>query len=139
MSKFLLRERFVANFEQALQNAGMQDGRTGQEIGKPRYWRTQVNNTEDALFVLFVVTDNLPLEDADNKSIRRQLFINGEVFTRNGFGDTDFQNLCEQIEIECEKLNLICVFSDEGRDNSVDTESPIDYVNFEIQARMLNK
>ena len=138
MSKFQLREEFVAKFELALRNAGMQRW-TGTEIDKPKYWRGQVDDTSENLFLLYAVTDNLPLEEADNKSVRRQLYLNGEVFTRNGFSDSDYQDLCHNIEIECEKLGLFCVFSDEGRDNTLDTESPIYYINFEIQARLLNK
>lgn len=139
MSKFETRERFVYLFETALQNAGMQDGKTGQDTEKPRYWRTQVLNSDEALFLLYVVTDNLPLDNADNKSIRRELYINGEVFTRNGFNDGEFQDLCVAIETECEKLGLYCNFDSEGRDTSIDTESPVDYVNFEVEARLLNK
>lgn len=138
MSKFQLREEFVAKFEQALRNAGMQS-KLGTDIDKPRYWRGQVDDTNDALFLLYIVTDNLPLESADNKSVRRQLYLNGEVFTRNGFNDSEYQDLCYNIEVECEKLKLTCTFSDEGRDNSLDTESPIYYINFEVDAEMLNK
>ena len=92
MSKFQLREEFVAKFEQALRNAGMQS-KLGTDTDKPRYWRGQVDNTNDALFLLYVVTDNLPLESADNKSVRRQLYLNGSLFTRNGFNDSDYQDL----------------------------------------------
>ncbi len=139
MSKFETREKFVMLVETAFQNAGMQDGKTGTEQDKPRFWRTQVLNSNEPLFVLYVITDNLPLTNADNKSIRRQLYANGEVFTRNGFYDGEFQDLCIAIENECEKLGLSCIFSEEGRDNSVDTESPLDYVNFEIEARLMNE
>lgn len=138
MSKFQLREEFVAKFEQALRNAGMQS-KLGTDTTKPRYWRGQVDNTDDALFLLYVVTELIALEHADNKLVRQQLFINGEVFTRNGFTDSDYQDLCHNIEVECEKLKLTCTFSDEGRDNSLDTESPIYYINFEVDAEMLNK
>jgi hypothetical protein len=138
MSKFQLREEFVAKFEQALRNAGMQ-GKLGSDTAKPRYWRGQVDNTDDALFLLYVVTEPIALEHADNKLVRQQLFINGEVFTRNGFNDSDYQDLCHNIEVECEKLKLTCTFSDEGRDNTIDTESPIYYINFEVSEKALNK
>jgi hypothetical protein len=138
MSKFQLREEFVAKFEQALRNAGMQS-KLGTDTDKPRYWRGQVDDTNDALFLLYVVTEPIALEHADNKLVRQQLFLNGEVFTRNGFTDSDYQDLCHNIEVECEKLKLTCTFSDEGRDNSLDTESPIYYINFEVDAEMLNK
>ena len=138
MSKFQLREDFSATFEQALRNAGMQR-HTGTEQNKPKYWRGQADNTLDDLFLVYAVTDNLPLENADNKSVRRQLYINGEIFTRNGFNDAEFQDLCINIEIECEKLGLYCTFSDEGRDNTIDTESPVYYINFEVETRLINK
>lgn len=138
MSKFQVREEFVAKFEQALRNAGMQRW-TGTDIAKPRYWRGQVDDTSESLFLLYVVTDNMPLESADNKSFRRQLYLNGEVFTRNGFSDGDYQDLCHNIEVQCELLGLNCTFSDEGRDNTIDTESPIYYINFEVDSEMLNK
>ena len=138
MSKFQLREEFVAKFEQALRNAGMQS-KLGTDTTKPRYWRGQVDNTDDALFLLYVVTEPIALEHADNKLVRQQLFINGEVFTRNGFNDSDYQDLCNNIEVECEKLGINCTFSDEGRDNTIDTESPIYYINFEVSEKALNK
>lgn len=138
MSKFQLREEFVAKFEQALRNAGMQS-KLGTDTDKPRYWRGQVDNPDDALFLLYVVTEPIALEHADNKLVRQQLFINGEVFTRNGFNDSDYQDLCNNIEVECEKLKLTCTFSDEGRDNIIDTESPIYYINFEVSEKALNK
>ena len=137
MSKFQLREDFVAKFELALRNAGMQR-HTGNEE-KPKYWRGQADNVLDDLFLVYVVTEPIALEHADNKLVRQQLFINGEVFTRNGFSDGDYQDLCHNIEVECEKLKLTCTFSDEGRDNTIDTESPIYYINFEVDAEMLNK
>ena len=137
MSKFQVREEFVATFEQALRNAGMQR-HTGTE-DKPKYWRGQADNTLDALFLIYVVTTPVPLESADNKLVRIEEYINGEVFTRNGFSDGDYQDLCHNIEVECEKLGLTCTFQDEGRDNTIDTESPVYYINFEVEARLLNK
>ena len=137
MSKFQVREEFVATFEQALRNAGMQR-HTGTE-DKPKYWRGQADNTLDDLFLIYVVTTPVPLESADNKLVRIEEYINGEVFTRNGFSDGDYQDLCHNIEVECEKLGLTCTFQDEGRDNTIDTESPVFYINFEVEARLLNK
>lgn len=135
MSKFETREQFVALFQQALQRAGMQRS-TGTE-NKPKYWRGQVDNDTSDLFLLFTVTSNDSLEYADNKSIRRDFFINGQLFTRSGYGDSNFQDLAIAIETQCEVAGLICTFEDESRDNSIDTESPIYYVNFEVEARLL--
>lgn len=136
MSKFETREQFVALFQQALNNAGMQRS-TGTE-NKPKYWRGQVDNDASDLFLLYTVTGNEPLEHADNKSIRRDLFINGQLFTRSGYSDSNFQDLAIAIEERCEQLGLICTFEDEGRDNSIDTESPIYYINFEVEGRLRN-
>lgn len=136
MSKFETRERFVALFQQALNNAGMQ--RSIGTANKPKYWRGQVDNDKSDLFLLYTVTSNNPLEHADNKSIRRDLFINGQLFTRSGYGDITFQNLAKDIETQCELLGLICTFQDESRDNSIDTESPIYFINFEVEGRLRN-
>ena len=136
MSKFETRERFVATWEQALRNAGMQSS-LGTEL-KPKYWRGQVNNDTSDLFLLYVVTGNEPLEYADNKSIRRDLYINGQLFTRSGFTDSDYHDLAVAIERECEALGLFCTFDDENINNAIDTESPVFYVNFEVNARLRN-
>lgn len=136
MSKFETRERFVALFEQALRDAGMQRS-TGKE-DKPKYWRGQVDNDNSDLFLLYTFTGNEPLEYADNKSIRREMYINGQLFTRSGYNDADFQDLAVAIENACENYGFFCTFEDESRDNTIDTESPIYYVNFEVKGRLRN-
>lgn len=136
MSKFETRERFVAMFEQALRNAGMQSS-LGTE-NKPKYWRGQVNNDASDLFLLYVVTDNKSRDFADNKPVRQDLYINGQLFTRSGFTDSDYQDLCVAIERECEALGLDIDFDDENINNVIDTESPVFYVNFEVNTRLRN-
>lgn len=134
MSKFATRERFVALFEQALNNAGMQDSL---DIGnKPVYWRGQVDDTSKDIFLLYIFTDSTELESADNEEVRRELYINGQLFTRSGYTDSGYQDLAIAIEEECKKVGLICNFGSESRDNSIDTESPIYYVNFEIKGKL---
>ena len=137
MSKFILRERFAYNFETALTNAGMQDAYGEEE--KPKFWRGQVDDTEKDLFLLYSVSEPIDTENADNDLFRQQLFIDGQLFTRSGYGDSNFQELAEAIEEECKKANIFIKWTGEGRDNSVDTESPIYFVNFEAQQRLLNK
>ena len=123
-------------FERALRNAGMQSS-LGTE-NKPKYWRGQVDNDTSDLYLLYEVTGNAPLEYADNKSIRRDLYINGQLFTRSGFSDSDYQDLAVAIERECEELGLFITFEDENINNLVDTESPVFYINFEVNARLRN-
>lgn len=137
MSSFKVKEQFVANFEALLQSVGMQDS-DGTDTTKPKYWRGQVNDTSKDLFLMYSVTDNIAIDYADNKAQRRQLYINGQLFTRSGFGDYNFQTLANAIETACENAGMFCTFDTEGRDNSIDTESPIYYVNFEIEQRLYN-
>lgn len=137
MSKFGLRERFAYNFETALENAGMQDAH-GIDETKPKYWRGQVDDVNHDLFLVYSVSEPNDLQNADNKLIRQQLFIDGQIFTRSGYGDSDFQDLIEAIETQCNLADIYISFSGEGRDNSIDTESPLYYVNFEAQQRLLN-
>ena len=135
MNKFQLRETFAANFETALINAGMQYFNGEEE--KPRFWRGQVDNTDDDLFLMYSVTEPIDAQVADNRLFRQQLFIDGQLYTRSGFGDSDFQDLAEAIETQCKLANIFIKWTGEGRDNSIDTESPIYWVNFEAQQRLL--
>ena len=137
MSKFSLRETFAANFETALINAGMQYYNGIEE--KPRFWRGQVDETNDDLFLMYQVTKPVDTDNADNRLFRQQLFIDGQLYTRSGFGDSDFQDLAEAIETQCKSLGIFISWTGEGRDNSLDTESPIYWVNFEAQQRLINK
>lgn len=137
MSSFNIKEIAIANFETLLQSVGMQDS-DGIDTTKPKYWRGQVNDTTQDLFLMYTITDNIAIDYADNKANRRQIYINGQLFTRSGFGDAKFQALAKAIETACENVNMFCTFDTEGRDNSIDTESPIYYVNFEIEQRLYN-
>lgn len=135
-TKFALKEKVVANFETALNSAGLQRW-TGTDPDKPKYWRGAVKDTNPSIFLLYQVTDNLELEAADNKSFRRSIYINGSLYTRNGFTDGEYQDLAEAIEQECEAAKIIITFSDEGIDTSIDQDSPIYYCNFEAEQRLL--
>lgn len=140
-TKFALREEMAGTFELALRNAGMARGLTGSNVApdKPKYWRGRVpkSNTLDDMFLLYTITDNLELNAADNKSFRRQLFANGQLYTRTGFSSGDFQDLAEAIEKECEKLGIILTFEGEGVDTSIDQDSPVSYCNFEAEMKLL--
>jgi len=137
-TKFGLREQFVANFQTALEQAGMQYA-YGTDETKPRYWRGQVDNVDEDLFLLFSASEPTLLEEADNKLYREELYIDGQLFTRSGYTDSDFQDLAEEIEKKCKALNIFISWTGEGRDNSIDTESPLYYVNFEAKQRLLLK
>lgn len=135
-TKFALREKMAANLETAFNNAGMQRW-TGTDEYKPKYWRGKVNDVNKDLFLLYDITDNLEDEAADNKSFRRSVYANGQLYTRSGFSNSEYQSLAELIETECEKLGIIFVFADEGIDTSIDADSPIYYCNFEAEQRLL--
>ncbi len=135
MTKFALREKFAYNFETVLKEAGMQDCDGTAE--KPKYWRGQVDDTNADLFLLYTVTEPIDITMADNELYRQQLFIDGQLFTRSGYGDSKFQNLAEAIENKCKLANIFIKWTGEGRDNSIDTESPIFFINFEAQQRLL--
>lgn len=134
-TKFELKEQAVANFQLALNAAGMQRS-TGKQ-DKPKYWRGFVKNADEPIFLRFDVTDNLELEDCDNNPFRREIYINGTLYTRNGFADEDYQILANAIERECKKAKIIFNYLDEGYDASQDSESSISYVNFEAVQRLI--
>lgn len=136
MTKFELKEQAVANFQSALNAAGMQRP-TGKDIEKPKYWRGFVKDTSPPIFLRFDVTDNLELEDADNNTFRREIYINGTLFTRNGFADEDYQILASAIERECKSKKIIFNYLDESYDASQDSESSISYINFEATQRLI--
>lgn len=136
MTTFALREKMAATFEIALQNAGMQRW-TGTDNYKPKYWRGKVNDINQDIFLLYSITDNLENDAADNKSFRRSIYANGQLYTRSGFSDSDFQELAEAIEEECKALNIIFSFDDEGIDTSLNADSPMYYCNFEAEMRLL--
>lgn len=141
MNSFQIKETFVANVESCFRKAGMQDCDSNEKVNqtlKPKYWRGQVNDITQDLFLLYTVTSNDTIDNGDNEVFRRQLYINGQLFTRSGFEDSNFQALASKIENACKSAGMFCRFDSEGRDNSIDTESPIYYVNFEIQQRILN-
>ena len=130
-----LREKAVARFQTALNNAGMQRSSGIEE--KPKYWRGTVKEFTESTFLRFQVTDNIEQRAADDQPFDRIVYINGVLYTRNGFGDADYQNLADNIERECKKLNITMIFSDEGEDTSLDPESPIAYCNFEARQVLL--
>ena len=135
MNKFSLRETAVANFERALNNAGMQNAYGTAD--KPKYWRGDVEDTNHDLFLSYSPEEPENLESCDNDLFRQQIFIDGQLFTRSGYGDADFQDLAEAIETACKNANIFIKWTTEGRDNSLDTESPIYWINFEAQQRLL--
>lgn len=135
MTKFELKEKAVVNFQNALNAAGMQ--RATGKLDKPKYWRGFVKDTTPAIFLSFDVTDNLELEATDNDTFRRDIYINGTLYSRNGFSDEDYQILASAIERECKKANIVFNFTSESYDASTDSESSISYINFEAEQRLI--
>lgn len=135
--KFTIREQAAANFETSLIAAGMQRW-TGTE-DKPKYWRGRVDSQgylED-LFLLYTVTDNMELDAADNKTFRRNIYINGQLYTRSGFSNADFQDLAEAIQNAMSEAKIMFTFEGEGVDISIDQDAPVYYVNFEAEQRLV--
>lgn len=135
--KAQIREQAAARFEIALQSAGMQ--RWTGKGDKPKYWRGRVDKQGmlDDLFLLYTITDNLELNAADNKSFRRNIYINGQIYTRSGYANGDFQDLQEKIQYAMEELNIVFTFQGEGVDTSIDQDAPVYYINFESEQRLL--
>lgn len=133
MTTIEVREKFVANFELALRNAGMARGKTSGTIPQePMYWRGQVKDTSKALYLLYSVLDSPETEAADNKPYLRTIYVYGTIFTRNGYSDEDYQALIANIQKACNDYNpqITFLLGGEGVDTSIDPDSPIDYINF---------
>lgn len=134
-TKFKIKEKAVAYFEAALSEAGMQ--RYNGTENKPRYWRNKAVRTEDDLFLVYSVTDNMEIIAADNATQKRIIYINGQLYTRNGCNDGEYQDLAEAIETSCESMKIDMTFADEGVDDSLDADSPIYYCNFEATIKLI--
>lgn len=141
MSRWKLRDTFAYNFETVLKSVGMIDGEIDEEAQSPKYYRGEgeIDLSTQTLWLNYTVSEPIDTENADNDLFRQQLFIDGQLFTVNGYSDSDFHDLAEAIETQCKSAGIFIKWTGEGRDNSIDTESPIYYVNFEAQQRLLNK
>lgn len=135
MNKYTLREQVAASFELAAEQAGFY---WSKGENKPKYWRGRVDaqGLVDDIFLLYDVTDNLELDAADNKSLRRQIFINGSLYTRQGFSNGDFQDRASALQDKCEEAGFIFNFTGEGVDSSIDQDAPVYYINFEAEKRV---
>ena len=133
MNRFETQESFVAEFIVALTNAGMQAG-AGADLTKPRYFRGYVppERSTDALFLRYNIDENNTLYFSDDKDFIREIVIGGEVYTRNGYGDSDYQDLCEDIEDECVKKGFAVEWENESTDASFDANSPISIKRFSV-------
>ena len=136
MTNFQLKETVVADFQLALQRAGMQRA-SGTDDTKPRYYRGTVTDTEESLYLSFLVTDDLNEQSADNTSWLRTVYINGSLYSRNGFGDPDYQALANEIERQCALVGISIVFTTDQSITPVDTESAIYYCDFEATKTIL--
>lgn len=133
-TKFNLKEEAVANFELALENAGMQ--RYNGTEDKPRYWRNKAVRPDEDLFLVYSVTDNMEIIAADDKTQRRIIYINGQLYTRSGCNDNNYQDLAVAIEEQCENAKIDMTFEGEGVDDSLDVDNPIYYCNFEAVIKL---
>lgn len=133
MTTIEVREKFAANFELALRNAGMARGKTSGTIPQePMYWRDQVKDMSKSLYLLYSVMDSPETSAADNKPYTRTIYAYGTVFTRNGRNDEDYQTLLSAIQTACEAMQpqITFLLGGEGNDTSIDPDSPIPYINF---------
>ncbi len=138
MTKFELKEKAVAIFQSALNAAGFQRY-SGSDSEKPKYWRGFVSKrgTMAPIFLRFDVIDNLETEGCDNQSFRRTIYISGELYTRNGFADGEYQDFAAAIERECKKLNITFNFINESYNTSEDQDNAIYYCNFESEQSLI--
>lgn len=133
MSIITTRESFVANFETALQNAGMINGYvTSKSVILPMYWRGIVRDTNKTLYLVYNVYDSPETVASDNKPFIRTIYIYGTLFTRNGKTDEDYQILLNNIQKECEKTipQITFMLGSEDVQMPTDPDSAIDYINF---------
>lgn len=138
MTDFQLKEKAVALFIEALEEAGMQPA-SGLEVDKPKYYRGIVDDSEQMLYLNFTLTDNLSVLAGDDKTVVRGVYINGYLYSRNGSSDADYQFLANAIEESCKKKGFEFVFGSDGNTVPVDTESPIYYCGFEAQIKLIKE
>ena len=126
MNRFSTQESIVADFINVLIAAGMQYA-SGADDTKPRFHRGFVppEKSTEALFLRYNVDDNNTIESSDNDDFIREVVIGGEIYTRNGYGDSDYQDLCENIEKECKKSRFQIEWENESTDASFDVDSPM--------------
>lgn len=135
MNKYQIQEQVAASFEQAAEKAGFYWSKGTEE---PKYWRGRVD-AQGLLadrFLLYDITDNLEIDAADNRSVRRQVFINGTYYTRQGFSNGDFQDGANALQEACEENGFIFTFTGESVDSSIDQDAPVYYMNFEAEKRV---
>ena len=130
MSKFSYKEKIVAEFQTALETAGMQPS-AGLDDFKPRYFRGNVTESSDSIYLSFTVTDDLEDTSADNDDWLRTIYIDGELYCRKGSGDAEYQTLANNIEFECKKVGITVTFGGDGTIAPVDTEQQIYFCRFE--------
>ena len=136
--RFEKQEAAVAAFVNALENAGMQSAydnvldSNNNPLDLPRYFRGYVdkNLATDALFVRFIVDDNEIPYSADNFDFLQTIEIGGEVYTYNGYNDSDYIDLCLAIESQMQSNEIDFKWLGEGTDASFDIDNPIKLKRF---------
>lgn len=135
LQEYEIREQVAALFESSLENAGLYWSKSEKQ---PKYWRGRVDSQGvlDDIFCLYDITDSPELYAADNKTFIRQIFINGSIYTRQGFSNGEFQDICKSIQKMSKENGFIFKYQGEGVDMSIDQDSPIYYINFEAEKRI---
>lgn len=133
MNKFETQESLVSGFLSALNNAGLQPA-GGSDQTKTKYYRGFVTKagSDAALYVRYNVDDNDTVYSSDDSDFMRGIEIGGEVYTKNGYGDTDYQDLCYNIEESCKESGYILEWGGESTDASFDPDSPVALKRFTV-------
>lgn len=131
--RFEKQEIIVAKFMSALNLAGMQPT-YGNDEAKPRYWRGFVpkSYSNEALFLRFNVDDNEIIYSADDCDFMQTVPIGGEIYTHNGYGDSDYQSLCKNIEEKLTENRFNIEWAQEDTDSSFNVDDPIHIKRFSV-------
>lgn len=135
MTKFNTKERATALFIQALANAGFQHS-SGSELDMPKYFRGIVTEVDYPVYLNFIVTDNMALKSADNKTQIRGVYIDGSLYSQNGSGDEEYQMYANALENACAELGIELLWEGENEITPVDISTPIYYCNFGVTIKI---
>ena len=136
-NRFEKQEIAVDMFVNALKNAGMQSSYG--ERQKPRFWRGFVDKdyATEALFVRFSIDDNNIPYSADNFDFMQSVEIGGEVYTNNGYFDSQYLVLCANIEECMQENNIDIQWLGEDTDASFNVDNPIKLKRFTAKIKLI--
>lgn len=133
MNKFKYSENIIAEFEQALINAGMTDDNSD----KPKFYRGSIpSENSDKLIMRYVVTDRNG-NYADNVCNTITVYINATLFINSsaGFSDIDYQNLINAIEEQTKLKGFEISYGLEYSEVQTDNDSIIYSIQLEFVKR----